>query len=654
MSRKTILLTVCVFLAAVFVFSETTFYEAYRMGLLLESKGQWVAAREHFLEAVSMNPTPGRRIKTYGLNFVREYDPYFQLTVCELHLGLLKDAGHHLEISRKAQITPPALIEEAQQRLDLAFAQKNATVATPPPAPAAETPQVHSEPETPPVAVTTGTAKLDSSPSGASITINGNRQGQTPLQLNLPAGSYEVQWELEGYQTSKEILEIKPGETQSTRVVLNPIPPPEKQAPPPPVTAPVGKPKSELQQEPAPVVAQPSQEKQVVSNPETQKTAEPQKTVIPNAPVGGRSRNGLVSKSLAVGVLLLVLVLIGARVFARRHPAESPTVKRIVQEPTTPVVPEDTPTQALGPETIAHQSMKTPSQRTPTPVPDLDSMMKKAQPLSNKISDEISGYKLEGLLGRGGMGTTYLAIRTRDRLPVAIKIPHEHLLDNPEFAQRFLREASLGSTLHHPNIIRVYDAGVANGKPFIVMELIQGETLESKLRRDQCIEIREALEITRDIALALDYARLKGIVHRDLKPENIMLPDRGGVKVMDYGIARIVGSPGLTATEAFLGTPAYSSPEATGGEVDQQSDLYSLGILLYRMLCGELPFQSKNVLEVLDMHRSKQIPAFQTDLKIPTSVHGLVTKLTAKSKGDRFANAESFLIELNRILNELD
>lgn len=651
MTRKAILLTTCVLLAAVFVFGETTFYEAYRMGLLLAGKGQWVAAREHFLEAVSMNPTPGRRIKTYGLNFVREYDPYFQLTVCELHLGLLKDAAQHLETSRKAQVTPPALIEEAQQRLDLAFAQRNAAAApAPQPAPAAETPPVHTEPETPAEVVTTGTAKLDSSPSGASITINGNRQGATPLQLNLPAGSYEVQWQLEGYQTAKEILEIKPGETQSTRVVLNPVPPPEKPAP---VTAPVVKPKLEPQQEPAPVDVQPPQEKQVVSKPEPQAPAPVQKTLPQKVPAIESGHKGLVAKSLAAGVLLLLLVLLGARIYAKR-PQESPTVKQIVQEPRTPVVPEDTPTQALGPETIAHQSMKTPSQRTPTPVPDLESMLKRAQPLSSKALEEISGYKLEGVLGRGGMGTTYLAVRTRDRLPVAIKIPHEHLLDNPEFAQRFLREASLGSTLHHPNIIRVYDAGVANGKPFIVMELIQGETLESKLRRDQCISIREALEITRDIALALDYARLKGIVHRDLKPENIMLPDRGGVKVMDYGIARIVGSPGLTATEAFLGTPAYSSPEATGGEVDQQSDLYSLGILLYRMLCGELPFQSKNVLEVLDMHRSKPIPAFSTNLKIPTSVHGLVTKLTAKAKGDRFANAESFLIELNRILNELD
>ncbi|HSP07724.1 MAG TPA: serine/threonine-protein kinase, partial [Acidobacteriota bacterium] len=247
----------------------------------------------------------------------------------------------------------------------------------------------------------------------------------------------------------------------------------------------------------------------------------------------------------------------------------------------------------------------------------------------------------------------YLALRKRDGQAVAIKMPHDHLLDNEEFAQRFLREGALGSTLHHPNIIRIYEADKLGNQPYIVMEFIDGETLEKKLRRERNLPLHTALEIARDIALALDYARLKGVVHRDLKPDNIMILNRGGLKVMDYGIARIVGSPGLTASEAYLGTPTYSAPEATIGKVDQQSDLYSLGIILYRMIAGDPPFRSTDPLEVLQMHRSMPLPAFPADLEIPSEVARLVKTLTEKSKTDRYKDAESFLIDLNRVLKHL-
>lgn len=283
---------------------------------------------------------------------------------------------------------------------------------------------------------------------------------------------------------------------------------------------------------------------------------------------------------------------------------------------------------------------------------DFMEVKEQAIPLKQGMSSDFGAYALEGILGRGGMGTTYLARRKRDGLPVAIKVPHEHLLDNEEFALRFLREGALGSTLHHPNIIRIYEAEKLGSQSYIVMELIQGETLEKKLRRERLLPIPIALDIARDIALALDYARLKGVVHRDLKPENIMILKRGGLKVMDYGIARIAGS-GLTASEAYLGTPSYSAPESTSGKADQQSDLYSLGIILYRMLAGDPPFRSMDALEVLQMHRSQPLPPFPQELQIPREIFALVSKLTAKDKTERYADAESFLIDLNRVLKNL-
>ena len=148
---------------------------------------------------------------------------------------------------------------------------------------------------------------------------------------------------------------------------------------------------------------------------------------------------------------------------------------------------------------------------------------------------------------------------------------------------------------------------------------------------------------------------MKGIVHRDLKPENIMILERGGLKVLDYGIARIMDAPGLTTSEAFLGTPSYNAPESSRSEeIDQQSDLYSLGIILYRCLSGKHPFRSQNILEMLNMHRTQPLPPFPVESNIPSSVFELVQKLAAKKKADRFPNAEMFLIELNRILNQLE
>lgn len=299
--------------------------------------------------------------------------------------------------------------------------------------------------------------------------------------------------------------------------------------------------------------------------------------------------------------------------------------------------PQPPATQAIPPN---------PTQRqTYTEIP------KNVQPLKPGTSSDFGAYTLQGILGRGGMGVTFLARRNRDGLPVAIKVPHEHLLDNQEFVQRFLREAALGSTLHHPNIIRIYESDKLNSLPYIVMELIDGETLEKKLTREGALPVAEALEITREIALALDYVRLKKVVHRDLKPDNVMMLKRGGLKVMDYGIARIMGSPGLTATEAYLGTPTYSAPEAMSGQVDQQSDLYSLGIILYRMLVGMPPFRSTTPLEVLQMHITTPLPAFPDT--IPVGVQKLVKVLAAKQKAERYSDAESLLVELNRVIKTL-
>lgn len=263
----------------------------------------------------------------------------------------------------------------------------------------------------------------------------------------------------------------------------------------------------------------------------------------------------------------------------------------------------------------------------------------------------IGGYRVLDRLGRGGMATTYRAEKIGDGTVAALKIPHDHLLDDAEFIERFLREGALGATIHHPNIIRIFDVGREAETPFIAMELVDGETLEAKLRREGALPAAEALEISRGIALALDYAHVKGVIHRDVKPDNVMLTSGDGVKVMDFGIARVTDAPGLTATNTYLGTPLYSSPEAIDpAQVGPQSDLYSMGIVLYRMLSNRVPFEAPSPLKVVEMHCTAPLPPFAEDLGVPPAVEDMVRRLTAKKKTDRYPSAEAFLHELNGYL----
>ena len=251
------------------------------------------------------------------------------------------------------------------------------------------------------------------------------------------------------------------------------------------------------------------------------------------------------------------------------------------------------------------------------------------------------------------MATTFRAEHLGDGRPVALKIPHDHLLDDAEFAERFLREGALGATIHHPNIIRIFEAGRHEGRPFIAMEIVDGETLEARLARCGALPASEALEIARGVALALDYAHVKGVVHRDIKPDNIMLLADGSVKVMDFGIARVAAAPGLTATSTYLGTPLYSAPEAIDPEeVGPHSDLYSLGIVLYRMLSNRAPFEALSPLKVIELHRTAPLPPLPAEFEVPAGVEVMVRRLTAKRPGDRYPSAEAFLHDLNRAAGE--
>ncbi len=253
-------------------------------------------------------------------------------------------------------------------------------------------------------------------------------------------------------------------------------------------------------------------------------------------------------------------------------------------------------------------------------------------------------------LGRGGMATTFRAVRRGDGLEVAVKVPHPS--GDPAYLERFLREGRLGETLHHPAIVRILEAGEEDGIPFLAMELIPGETLRERLDRSPGgLPEQVALGVARAIAEALDYAHGKGVVHRDLKPENIMLPPDGLAKVMDFGVARVEGQPGLTTSHLFFGSPLYGAPELVEPRsIDRRADLYSLGVILFEMLEGRPPFVHESVMKLIEMHQRAPLPDPATlPRPLPEAIWRLLVRLLEKEREQRYPNAEALLVDLRRI-----
>ncbi|MDX1606157.1 MAG: protein kinase [Candidatus Competibacterales bacterium] len=256
----------------------------------------------------------------------------------------------------------------------------------------------------------------------------------------------------------------------------------------------------------------------------------------------------------------------------------------------------------------------------------------------------IKGYRIQKMIGRGGMGTVYLATQETLSRPVALKILHEEVASDPQLTKRFLEEGPIAARLEDPQIITVYDSGVDQGHYYLAMECLPGGSLKKKIRDG--LPLESALKIAKQIAKGLSHAHRRGIIHRDIKPQNILFRDDDEPVITDFGIAKNLGrDAGLTLPGQTFGSPNYISPEqARGGPLDIRSDLYSFGVVFYEMLTGELPFKARDSLEMARQHLNAPPPKLPNQLSV---FQPLIDRLLAKDPKDRYASAEQFLEALS-------
>src|SRR3954449_3498037 len=261
-------------------------------------------------------------------------------------------------------------------------------------------------------------------------------------------------------------------------------------------------------------------------------------------------------------------------------------------------------------------------------------------------------YRLEALIGAGGMSTVYRAVdRTLER-EVAIKLMHREIATDSDQLERFRREARAVAQLSHPHIVGVIDAGEDAGRPYIVFEYVHGETLKDRIRRCGRVPMDESLAYAIEISRALGAAHAALIVHRDVKPQNVLIDPEGSAKVTDFGIARSLEEDGLTADGRVLGTTDYVSPEqALGHDVTGQSDLYSLGIVLFEMLTGEVPFRGENQVAVAMKHVREELPDIQQRRpEVSSALAAIIDRATAKDLTQRYADDAELIADLEDVM----
>jgi hypothetical protein len=603
------------FLAGVFIASSGSaaadeWHESYRAGLQAQRRGDHAAAVERFRAAIAGRPEPGRNVLTYGTNFEPRYYPYLRLAESLIALGQIDAARQALDTSAKwgrepaderqklaARLPGSAPVPPATTAAPVATAAATATAtavpATESPAPTAASvaPTTVAAPTTPPPPTRASERAAEPSAPPAAARRDETIVGGLEILSQPPSATVYVDDEALG-STDPEtgrLLKMLPSGVHRVRL---------SQAGRRDFTTAVEVPRGgtvTVKADLAPL--------------------EPESA--PPSPSSGVSRAGMI----AFAAVAVALILVTTWMAFRRPPAEAPKTSMSTPRP-------GEPTGGMTPPDLASPGVRRDASG----------------------AEWFGDYRLLSLLGRGGMASVYKAERRGET--VALKRPLANFLGDPELMERFLREAEIGRTLNHPNIVRIVDRGRAEGVPYFAMELVPGETLQAFLRDFGTPEPRIAVSIVAQVAEALDFAHSKGVVHRDVKPSNIMhLPD-GTAKVMDFGIARSQRLDGLTVTGAFLGTPHYAAPETIEGRgSDGRSDLYSLGVVFYELLTGRKPYVGDTPYTLLQKQVNEDAEPPSRLKPVPPALEAIVMRLLSRVPDERPASAEELVVALRDWLN---
>jgi serine/threonine protein kinase len=264
------------------------------------------------------------------------------------------------------------------------------------------------------------------------------------------------------------------------------------------------------------------------------------------------------------------------------------------------------------------------------------------------VDERIAGFRIIELVGTGAMASVYRALDTELEREVAIKIPDPKYADNVSFKNRFNHEAKAMARLHHRNIVQIFSVGENDGTPYLAMEFVKGAPLSKILEDRDKIDIEEALEYILQVCDAMECAHEADVVHRDLKPGNILVESSGRVLVADFGISKIMTGDTSDDTLTFIGTPTYMSPEQCGeGRLDQRTDIYSLGIILYEMIIGRPPFSGSNPAEIIKSHLM-ETPGFPTEKgnELPPNIVKILRKMLAKDPDQRYPDVRALRREI--------